>query len=256
MNMNFSVSTLRIVVIGVALIADARLSFSQGTFQGVFNFSNDGINFGARAPVYGPDPSDPSSQKWGNPTNATPPGTQTYFGPLLAGSNYSVQAWYSTNAVSDPFQLLVSARAVPDSLVPFGSSGHFSGGAPTIPDALPNLGFDPNNSAWWTNSVYYVFLQVRAWDNEGGQLPTWDDAWNAALAGSGRAVGWSKVFWQPLTYPADTKPWPAMPYFESFNTFFIPEPTSGALLLVGGTVLACVSRRMRRRSGGAERSGQ
>jgi hypothetical protein len=218
--------------IGFTIYIDT--SSGQGVVQGVFDFSNTGVNGGSRAPVFGPDPTNPSLQQWGNPTNASPPGTQTYLGPSLNGSSFSVQAWYSTNAVSGSTQLLPDARPVSGSL----GTNFYAGLFPlpqqytVIPDALPNPAFDPSYAAV-TNKPLYAFLQLRVWDNGGGQYGSWDSAWSAALAGSGRAVGWSRVFWQPITGLMDTTPWPGMPYFESFNAFIVPEPSAAALLLVG-----------------------
>ncbi len=209
--------------------------------QGVFYFSNVGINHGARAPIYGPEPANPSLQLWGNTPDASPPGTQTYSGALVAGTNYSVQAWYSLTPSPDVFQLLAGARPVSGALLRFGSPGFFGGGDPQIPD--PNL--SPTNGY-----PFYVYLQVRAWDNGGGQYPTWSDAWNAANQGSGHAVGWSKVFYQPLASPINSPPAPGLINFESFNLFIVPEPTTTVLLLIGGAAYFGFQRRRSRRDVG------
>ena len=241
----------RIMVICLAIPDFAvctRALHGQGTFQGVFDFSNTGLNGGSRAPVFGPDPNNPSLQQWGNPPNATPPGTQTYAGQVLSGNGYIVQAWYSTNAVSGSTDLMANAKPVAGSLGTNLSGGFFPlpPSNVNIPDALANPAYDPSYFAF-TNEPLYAFLQVRVWDNNGGQYPSWDSAWNAARAGSGFAVGWSRVFWQPLTGPLDSRPWPAMPYFESFNTFIVPEPGGAALLLLGGTFSCTLFQAKKRR---------
>ena len=184
--------------------------------QGVLFFQNIGANGGARAPIYGPEPANPGLQLWGNTPEARPPGTQSYSGPLI-GTNYSVQAWYTLNPVADVFQLPPDARPVPGSLTSPSSPGFFVGPNPIIPD--PNLS-QPGD---WP---YYVYMQVRAWDNAGGQYPTWTAAWGAANEGSGRAVGWSSVFYQPLIPTVWSQPSPGLLNFESFNLFIVPEPTS------------------------------
>ena len=167
------------VIFGLAVLVAVENTFAQG-----FGFNNIGIYGGAIARVYGPEPGNPSQQLWGNGPEASPPGAQVYSGAPLFGTNYNVEAWYSLIPVPDMFDLNPSARPVPDSLTYFRLSafpGFFSRGELTIPDALPNPspGFP-----------YFVYLQVRAWDNAGGQFASWDQAWSAAQAGSGHAVGW------------------------------------------------------------------
>lgn len=90
-----------------------------------------------------------------------------------------------------------------------------------------------------------VFLQVRAWDNAGGTLPSWDAAWQAALNGSDRAVGWSKVFVQPVVIGG--VPPPGMFNFESFNIFIVPEPGTLSLIALGGAALFWSIRPPRRK---------
>src|SRR5207247_862369 len=168
----------------------------------------------------GPDPANPFLQQWGNTPNDNPPGTQTYGGQPLDGTNYSVQAWFSLTPVAEPFALATNARPVDGSLLGFFIAGRFGARDPVIPEAIVNF----------TNGLYpyWAYLQVRAWDNAGGQLASWDSAWSAAQNGSGRAVGWSEVFFQPLEVAL--VPWPGIINFESFNTFVVPEPASTGLL--------------------------
>ncbi len=215
---------------------------SSGLAQGVFYFENGGWNGAARAGVYGPDPSNPSLQLWGNTPDARPPGTQTYSGPLLLGTNFSAEGWYSLVPAADAYQLLPGSRAVAGTLTAFSSF------TPGLFSAMPEtemLDFNLSTSNTWP---YYVYLQVRAWDNAGGQYPTWSDAWNAANQGSGRAVGWSKTFYQPLDWIGSTRPYPGMINFESFNLFIVPEPSAIAILAVGAAALGLRSRRGRRTS--------
>jgi hypothetical protein len=211
-------------LLGFAIALSVESAFCQGAFE----FTNGGGNGSARAPIYGPDPDNPYLQTWGNAPDATPPGTQSYSGPRLTGTNYSVQAWYSLVPATDDFQLIGAARPVSDAPTSFaaGFPGFFAGYG-TIPDAIPT----PSS-----NYPFMVYLQVRTWDNAGGQLGSWADAWNAAQAGSGRAVGWSKVFVQPLG-DGSAKPDPGMFNFESFNVYVVPEPGTVSLVVLGGAAL-------------------
>ena len=95
-------------------------------------------------------------------------------------------------------------------------------------------------SSIYEDGSYGVYFQVRAWDNAGGQLATWDRAWNAALAGGGNAIGWSKVFWQPVGTGAS--PAFGLINFESFNIFIVPEPSTLSLLGLSGLVWLLIRR--------------
>jgi hypothetical protein len=219
--------TTRLNLIGV-LIGLVALSCSQRSLCQGFVYGNTGVSGAATAGIYGPDPANPNRQQWGNTPQGQPPGPQVYGGAPLAGTNYSVQAWYSLTPLTDGFQLVSDARPVALSSVTFTvAPGYFPGGELAIPGALINT-----NSTGWP---YFAYLQVRAWDNAGGQLDSWEDAWNAALGGSGRAVGWSEVFYQGLT--SGLQPRPGMENFESFNIFIVPEPGTVSLLVLGGAAL-------------------
>jgi hypothetical protein len=215
-------SITRAVTLGFSIFVATESLFGQGSFV----FDNGIVNFGPRAAIYAPDPGDPHRQQWGNTQDARVPGTQAYAGALLVGNTYSVQAWYSLSPVVDVFQLAGDGPVSgPPTLFNLGP-GYFAGYERVVPGALD-----------------MVYLQVRAWDNAGGQLGSWDEAWNAALAGSGRAVGWSKVFEQPLGI--GSVPYPGMMNFESYNIFVVPEPGTVSLVVLGGTALFWSVRRRR-----------
>ena len=226
------------VLFGLVILVPVEHSFAQG-----FVFSNTSVNGGARARVYGIEPGNPNQQLWGNTAEAVVPGTQVYSGVPLLGINYNVEAWYSLTPVTDIFALNSSARPVQNSLTFFAfpqSPGFFSRGDLFIPDAIPNPSFPPGDP-------FMAYLQVRAWDNAGGQFTSWDQAWNAAQAGSGHAVGWSATFEQALT--GGLQPYPGLHNFQSFNLHVVPEPSAimlallGSLLLLGSLRPRCRSRK-------------
>ncbi len=134
-----------------------------------------------------------------------------------------MEGWYSLTPVADVYALNSAASRLDGSLTTFHIGlGFFIGGVPYVPDVFPN-------------GISVVYLQVRAWDNGGGQYPTWTAAWEAALAGSGKPVGWSKVFWQQVAQGA--APPSGLQNFESFNIFVVPEPSVVTLVGLGGFVL-------------------
>lgn len=200
--------------------------------QGYISFNNYGSDGSPFASIYGPEANSPQLQKWGNAANANPAGTQTYSGLHLTGTNYSVEGWYSLAPVTDVYALNTAASPLVGSQSTFYvGSGYFLAGFPFVPDS-------------YNNGLFGVYLQVRAWDNGGGQYGSWNDAWNAAQAGSGKAVGWSKVFWQPV--PSGVPPPAGLYNFESFNVFIaVPEPSSFALVALGGLTLLLFRRRNR-----------
>jgi len=233
--MKHPVSSARAATLGVVILASIESALGQGTFV----FSNTGANSGTLAPIYGPDPGDPYWRQWGNAPQGQPPGTHVYAGPLLAGTAYSVEAWYSVTAAADVFALQTAASAAPRSLTTFFTgtgAGFFAGGDVSVSETT----YNPNQPP---GSAYGVYLQVRAWDNAGGQLGTWDAAWKAALAGSGKATGWSRVFWQSAR-PLGV--WPGLVNLESFNIAIVPEPSTALLVVLGGAAW-CWSLRRRQR---------
>ena len=223
------------------LLALATLVAVENSFGQGFVFNNFGTSGGARARVFGVEPENPHRQLWGNGPEASPPGTQIYSGAPLLGTNYNVEAWYSLMPVPDVFALNTSARPVQDSLTYFGFSefpGFFIRGQLFIPDALRNPSSPPGDP-------YMAYLQVRAWDNAGGRFASWDQARQAAQAGSGQAVGWSTTFEQGLSIGAST--YPGLQNFQSFNLFIVPEPSAIVLALLASLTLLG-SLRPRRRS--------
>src|SRR5438552_969936 len=70
----------------------AVASFSAGAVQaqGTIDFNNISSSI-VRAPIYGPEPSDPTVSKVGNTSDGIPAGNQTYGGALLAGTGFMVQ---------------------------------------------------------------------------------------------------------------------------------------------------------------------
>ena len=212
--------------LGVAILATIETSFGQGSFV----FSNIGANGGGTNAIYGPAPADPHRQQWGNTPAGGPPGTNAYAGAPVAGTNYSVEAWRSLTPAQNAFALQPGASSVSGSLATFftgAGAGFFFGGT-----VSSDYTYNPDQLPGQSQGVY---LQVRGWDNAGGQLGTWDAAWNAAQAGGGNAVGWSKVFWQPLGF--GSAPSPGTINFESFNIFTVPEPGTVSLIALGGAAL-------------------
>jgi hypothetical protein len=138
-----------------SLLAQGQLFFGNH-FTGILH-----------APVYGPDPNNPFQSGQGNTAIGLPAGTQTYGGPLLAGTGYTI-ALFALAADS----YVEIARGV-------FRTGAASGLTPSLNVSVPN--HPPGSS---------VTLVVRAWENQGFTITTWEQA----LADTAILIGQSAPF--------------------------------------------------------------
>jgi len=184
--------------------------------QGTINYSTRVVG-AVVAPVYGPELDNPSVSKTGNTPAGTPAGTQTYSGELLKGDAWSAELFAGVGANVDEGDLV----AVPDSLTAFRTSAALAGSiAPRTPLAIPGV-----------VEGGVATLQLRVWDNAGGTITTWAEAEAAWLAGT-IAAGKSVAFNSAPLAGGITLP-PDMVGLQSFNIYYIPEPSTFALLGLG-----------------------
>lgn len=200
-------------IIAIAVLATAASVLAQGTLT-----FNNRVTGTVVSHVYGPEAGNPSLALTGNTSGETPAGTQVYTGAPLAGTGWSAELWAAAGA-SQPESALA---AVAGSLTTFrtGSAAGFitSPGDVVVPGAAANT---------------VATLQVRVWDNSGGTLTTWAAAELAWKSGA-IAAGTSQLFnSSPL---AGAPPAPATSFMDglrSFNVYYIPEPSTFALLGLG-----------------------
>ena len=81
----------------VILLSGATAAFGQGQV----NFDNF-LDSEFVAPIYGPDPSNPSLSLSGQSAVGTPAGTTVYGGPLLQGPRYVAALYAGPASVTDP----------------------------------------------------------------------------------------------------------------------------------------------------------
>jgi hypothetical protein len=194
-----------------ALLATAIGAFSQGQVNFVNVFSTT-----LRAPVYGPELLTPGLGKHGNTATGTPAGTQTYSGPLLNGTGYTMELWgkVGANLAEGALEPLAQSRF---------RTGTAAGFIPALTVAVPNAPFD--------GTGYKATLQVRAWDNLLGTLNTW----GAALA-AGVPAAKSEVFSPSGDLGGTGTPAAAtlnLVGLTSFNLTAVPEPGVIALGVLG-----------------------
>ena len=139
--------------------------------QGQIQFGNSFGNVSApvlRVPTYGPDPANPFLATKGNTATGIPAGSQTYGGPLLAGTGYTIALFTQFG----------------DSYVEIARSTFRIGSASGLFTAVTVT--DPNHPP---GSVS-VSAVVRAWDNQGGTITSWAQA----KAAPGTPAGESEPF--------------------------------------------------------------
>jgi hypothetical protein len=198
---------------------------SSSPAQSLVYYNRINVGNGPSAPIYGPEPDNPSLSKVGNTSAGRIAGTQTYGGAPLTGTGYTASLWYGF-----PGQTEVQLRMHPDSLKPF-RTGMFAGAINNSGGVLPFFGLGGS-----------LALQWRVWDNEGGTILTWEDA---VFVGAMR--GASPVFISP--YIMEGAPPPNMVGLVSFN-IYQPVPEPRAWMLGGcGMVLLVFGRRFKRSTG-------
>jgi hypothetical protein len=136
---------------------------------------------------------------------------------LLAGTGFSVQLFYGSVGAADSALIALGS---PASFFSGGLSGYFDGGNVAIP------GFASGTQAQ---------LQVRAWNNAGGTLTSFD---SALVRGSS-----ASFVSQALGVASDPSTYPVMTGLTSFQLAAVPEPTTIALGVLGG--LGLLARRRR-----------
>ncbi len=188
------------------------------------------------SPVYGVDPNDPFTPRTGNAANGAPPGTQTYGGPLLAGTGYSISLFVGLPGT--PPELLRDVLTTP--FRTGSAAGVLLARTVVVPDIPPGV---------------EIIAQCRAWNNQGGTFPTWgslplDPVYGGAS--DNLEIGISDVFRVgPLggTTPDGTIfIVPQTTELRSFNLVIVPEPSAIGILALGLGALCWRLRRGRDKS--------
>jgi len=208
------------VLLTTTAMAFALSVFAQGTVNFVLNAS------GLKAPVFAPQVGDPNASLSGNAPDGLPPGTTVYTGDKLSGSGYLAQIFGGPAGTTDASSLV--AALSPVATFRTGNAAGFIG---QVTATMSGIAKDAPAAV----------IQVRAWDNTSGNYPTWADAdaaWQAGLiaAGTSGLVTVNGI-------GGDVNAAPFLTGIESFNIYYVPEPTTFALAGLGAAALLIFRRR-------------
>ena len=195
-----------------ATLLSGSVAVSSLLAQGLFQWGNN-IQFTVRAPIYGVDPANPTETRMGNTAAGLPAGTQTYAGPLLAGTRFTAAIYTSDNPIGMP------ANNTHIQVATFGSG-------PNAGLITSHVTSDPNRPPGTAGVCY----QFRAWDNQGGTVTSWAQV---MTAGGVIASGTSDVyvFAAPLSNGSMGQPNTVL--IRSFQLTIVPEPSLIALSALG-----------------------
>jgi len=230
------------ILLATATLLLAHRAFSQGTI--VFN-NHAGTSTTAapglvNAAIFGPENDDPYSlnRKTGNTAVGNPMGNQVYTGhPLYAG--YLGGTWTATLWGLDSSQ--VTGDELFNNLVLIGTttfrtvtSGSFAGTVVPLTVALPVPGI--------TSGAQRATFQMRVWDTKGGTVATWAQV----MANLSVLHGESKIFTVNYALGGTESPPNVAPFLQglqSFNLYYVPEPSVIALVALGAGCLLLLRRR-------------
>jgi len=205
------------------ILAGCAVSCAVSVFaQGTIVFNNRVVG-SVVAPVYNVNPADPTTAQSGNTQSGFPVGTTVYGGATLSGAGFTAQLWGAPGA-NQAVTSLVPATG-------YGTAGFRTGAAAGLWTTSTDAAIIPGAGE---GSV--ATLQVRAWDNAGGTVTTYD-----AAKLQGLAYGSSALFnSQPL---GGVSAPPNLVGLTSFSLVAVPEPSTFALAGLGAVALLIFRRR-------------
>jgi hypothetical protein len=193
----------------VLLLTVAGVGSAHG--QGLVNFNNRVIP-GVFAPIYGPHPNNPGAAFRGNAT--TNGGTVNYQGAqLLMGTGYTAALYAGPGVIFSEFDTNLQFVAS----TTFRTNAALGGIVQVLPTAVVVSNVAPGQPAT---------MQLRVWENYGGVISNWNQAFNCRLV----ARGSSDLFMVTLGPGTNTaEPAAALTGLTSFSLFVGPDLLSGII---------------------------
>jgi PEP-CTERM motif len=224
----------KLIVVAVLTTACTASVFAQGTV-----ILNNAVAGSVSTRIFGPDPSNPYRSIVGNRPNDLPPGTNIYPGLTLIGTTGGLIG-------STTFAQLLGADGAgrPESALIPGAGTLTSLRSGTASGVLYPTTATFNNIAEASSAAT---LELFVWDNSSGLYPNWTQAsaaWKSGLIAAGNTGTWTQPMGGGLvTAPNMVNPADPTQSVRTFNLYFIPEPTSAALLGLGAAAMFFVRRR-------------
>jgi MYXO-CTERM domain-containing protein len=222
------------VLIALVAVVCTVSAYGQGI---VFN---NNVSGQVIAPIFGPNPGDPTLAINGQTSfavtnlgapNPFPQGTTEYLGAPLTGRGYYAQLWgaLDTGAPGHDGEILhpLMSGAGTNLILVFRTINRFYGAVQTVTPTAVVAGAVVND---------YVVLQMRVWENRGETLRSWDAVINDADLTILR--GESNPFRVQLVTGTRN-----LNGLESFNIHQIPEPSVIAMGVLGLGALVLLRRR-------------
>jgi hypothetical protein len=209
----------------------------EANAQGTITFNNWAI--GVHTHIYAPLTSIPLFSQFGNGPNDLPAGTTSWAGWPLVGA--SGTGGFCGGATTFAELLAAPGLNAPESsLLPATAGGittfHTGTAGGIVVGTIATFNNIPPD---FTGGAT---VEVVAWDNSSGLLPTWAQARAAWLSGVPGAYGSSGVFNLTAQIGGTMTP-PNLLGLRSFNLMYTPEPSMLGLLGLGITTLLIPRRR-------------
>jgi hypothetical protein len=225
------------------IVTAVLMSLADGAFgQGTVLFYNRLLD--VRTHVYAPLPSNPYLSQIGNGSDDIPAGT-TIWAPFTAiganGRNLQYgAATTSAQLLGAPGYNAPESGLIPGSLITTFRTGAGAGNTDPSIAIITTFNNIPPDS-------FEATLEMVAWDNSSGLYPTWTQAslgWHLGLIAAGTSGTWNQdIIGGTIHVPphminsADPSQ-----HVQSFNLYFVPEPTTAALAALS-VVALLISRR-------------
>jgi len=216
-------------------------------------FAQGSVNFGNRfttgnpvtTHVWGPSATAPGLSLIGNGSNDTPSGTTPYAASgmsLISGTVSGGKYGYTTT-----FAQLLGANGsnqLEASLRPVGQTTTFRSGA-TAAGFIAQITSTLTGATPIDTAASFATFEIAAWDNSAGQYSNWTaafDAWQLGLIAAGHSAPFNvSAIGGGLNVPPNLNNMGFNP--QSFNLYFIPEPSTFALAGLGAAALLIFRRR-------------
>ena len=171
----------------------------------------------------------------GNASDDTPTGSTSYAGLSLVGAN-GTGGFFGAGTTFAQLLAAPGSNAPESSLVPANNVTTFRTGAAAgnvvgITSTLVGVPVDAPSAT----------IEMVVWDNSSGLYPNWTQASPAVLSGL-IAAGRSNPF-VVSNIGGGVNSAPNLIGLQSFNIYFIPEPATSALALLGLVGMVCFHRK-------------